>query len=410
MRKHFPILAILGISTILRFWNLGNIPQGLSLEEVQLGTFLSTPFLIRLPFVFIGVISIYLFYVLVKKVFNDEKIAVLSAFLLGVLPWHVLESRILSWGIVLLLIGEILALFLFKFVSKKVNLYLGILLALVCIVVPVRGLVNRVNDERLVVANSSPKILSRIFINKVTENYKAREEILFTNLDFGNYFFAGHPRERGGIEETQKLLLFTLPFIILGLFKIGKDKIQFLVFWTIISLFVLTFFNLQGSQTLILILPFVILAAIGIVNARRILLILMFIFGAFEGLYFYNLYFSGFTESQFSPRRPVYIELSAKIKDIKRNNEQVLINDRIGSPKEFLNFYLEKNIEDFDFRTFDYHKESETGKLFVDVLPDDPVSNEPLYTKNGFWSDNLTIFGVLYDVGKRQKVVIYRTK
>lgn len=384
--------------------------MGLSLPEVKLGMLLPTAFLIRLPFVLMGIVSIYFFYVLVKKVFNDEKIAVLSTFLLGVLPWHVTESRIMSWGIVLLLVGEILAIFLFRFVSKKVNLYIGILLALVCVIIPVKGLVNRVNDERLIVVNSSPKILSRVFINKITENYRARQEVLFTNLDFGNYFFTGHPRERGGVEETQKLLLFTLPFFILGLFKVGKDKGKFLVFWTIVSLFVLTFFNFQGSQTLILILPFVILAAIGIVNAQRILLILMLIFGVFESLYFYNLYFSGFTESQFSPRRPIYIELSAKIKDIKRDNEHVLVNDRIGDPKEFLNFYLKKNIEGFDFRTFDYHKESETGKLFVDVLPDDPISNEPLYTKDGTWPTNLNILSVLYDVGKRQKVVIYRTK
>ncbi len=394
----------------MRFWNLGNIPLGLSLDEIELSLLLPTPFLIRLPFALMGILSIYLFYRLVRKVFNDDKIALISTLILGVIPWHVTESRIMSWGIILLLIGEILALFLFRFVNKKNNIYLGIILLLVCVIVPVSGLAIKVNDERLVVVNNSPKVLSRIFINKLTENFRLREETLFTNLDFGNYFFAGHPRERGGIEETQKLLLFTLPFIVLGLFKLGKDKSQFLFSWIIISLFVLTFFNLQGSQTLILIFPFVVLAAIGIVNAQRILVILVLIFGIFESLYFYNLYFSGLTESQFSPRRPVYIELSAKIKDIKREGEHVLVNDRIGNSKEFLSFYLKKNIEEFDFRIFDYHKESETGKLFVDVFPDDPISNEPLYTKDGAWPDNLTILSVLYDVGKRQKVVIYRTK
>jgi hypothetical protein len=258
--------------------------------------------------------------------------------------------------------------------------------------------------------SSSSKILSRVFINKVTENYRARQEILFTNLDFGNYFFAGHPRERGGVEETQKLLIFTLPFIVLGILKIGNNKSKFLITWTIISLFVLTFFNLQGSQNLILILPFIILASVGIINAPCILLVSMVILGAFESLYFYNSYFSGHTESQFSPRRPIYIELSKKITEVKRDGESVLVNDRIDSPKDFLNFYLNKSIGDYEFRTFDYHKESETGKLFVDVLPDDPISNEPLYTKDGIWPENLKILDVLYDVGKRQRVVIYRTK
>lgn len=423
MRKHFPILAIIAISTILRIWNLGNIPLGLSLQEVHLGTFLSSALLIRLPFVIAGIASIYTFYLIARKLFDNENLALVSAFLLGVIPWHVQESRIFSWGIVLLLAGEVIALLVIKFLGKKTiklpkfNLYLGILLALICIIIPSKDLATRVNDQRLIVVSNSPKIISRAFINKVTENYRLRQQILFTNIDFGNYFFAGHPRERGGVEETQKLLLFTLPFIILSLFKIGSDKGNLLIIWTVVSLFVLTFFNLQGSQSLILILPFVVLTSLGILESLKTknillkgLVFLLFVFGLFESLYFYNLYFSGYTESQFSPRRPVYIELSQKITEVRRDKESVLVNDRIGNPKDFLNFYLNKNIDDYEFRTFDYHKESETGKLFVDVLPDDPISNEPLYTKDGTWPNNLNILSVLYDTGRRQGVVIYRTK
>jgi hypothetical protein len=272
--------------------------------------------------VVVGIISIYALYLLVRKIFEDEKLALVSAFLLGIIPWHVQESRIMSWGIVLLLAGETLALFLFRFIGKRVNLYLGILLVLICIITPSKDLATRVNDQRLIVTNNSPKIVSRIFINKITENYRLRQQILFTNIDFGNYFFAGHPRERGGVEETQKLLLFTLPFIVLGIFKIGSNKSKFLITWTIVSLFVLTFFNLQGSQSLILILPFIILTSVGVISAPRILLISMLILGVFESLYFYNSYFSGYTESQFSPRRPIYIELSKKITEVRRDRKE----------------------------------------------------------------------------------------
>lgn len=423
MRKHFPILAIIAISSILRIWNLGNIPSGLSLQEVGLGMFFQTAFLVRLPFVAMGIATIYVLYLISRKIFDDEKLALISAFLLGIIPWHVAESRVFSWGVVLLLSGEITAFLMLKVLDKKTirlpkfNLYLAILLALICIIVPSKDLATRVNDQRLIVTSNSPKIVSRVFINKVTENYRLRQQILFTNIDFGNYFFAGHPRERGGIEETQKLLLFILPFIISGLFKIGNKEGKPLVTWTVISLFVLTFFNWQGSQSLILILPFIFLTSLGILESLKTknillkgLVFLLFTFGLFESLYFYNSYFSGYTESQFSPRRPIYIELSKKITEVKRNGENVLVNDRIGNPKDFLNFYLNSNIGDYEFRTFDYHKESETGKLFVDILPDDPISNEPLYTKNGTWPDNLNILGVLYDTGRRQKVVIYRTK
>lgn len=394
---------------------MGNIPLGLSLQEARLGMFLPTPFLIRLPFVLMGIVSIYVFYLLVKRMFGSEKVALVSSFLLAVLPWHVAESRIFSWGIIMFLAFEIIA-FAFSKLSKHYIL-IGCVLALVCIIVPVKGLANSVNDERLLVTNTSPKILSRVFINKVTENYRQRQKILFTNLDFGNYFFSGHPRERGGVEETQKLLLFTLPFILLGLFKIGSDKGKFLITWTIVSLFVLTLLNLQGSQTLIMIMPLTVLASVGFVESLsvkkkivRVLIIIVLAFGLFEIIYFYNSYFKGFGESQFSSRRPIYIDLSSKIKETRRVNEKVLVNDRIGDPKEFLNFYLGKNIEGFEFKSFDYHKESETGKLFIDILPDDPISNEPLYTNDGTWPENLNILGVLYDTGRRQKVVIYRTK
>jgi hypothetical protein len=396
---------------------------GLSLQEVGWGMYFQTAFLVRLPFAIMGIASIYVLYLLVRKIFNNTKLALISAFLLGVIPWHVQESRIFSWGVILLLSGEIVTFIILKVLAKKTikipkfNLYLGILLVLICIIIPSKDLVTSVNDQRLIVASNSPKIISRVFINKITENYRLRQQILFTNIDFGNYFFTGHPRERGGVEETQKLLLFTLPFIILGLLKIGGKESKPLITWTIVSLFVLTFFNWQGSQCLILILPFIILTSLGILELLKTknkllkgFVFLLFAFGFFESLYFYNLYFSGYTESQFSPRRPIYIELSKKITEVKRNRESVLVNDRIGSPKDFLNFYLNKNISDYEFRTFDYHKESETGKLFVDVFPDDPISNEPLYTKDGIWPDNLNVMGVLYDVGRRQKVVIYRTK
>jgi hypothetical protein len=423
VRKHFPILAIIVVSSILRIWNLGNIPLGLSLQEVGLGIYLPTAVLIRLPFAIMGVFSVYVMYLIVKKIFEDERLALISAFLLGIIPWHVQESRIFSWGMIFLLVGEGLILLIIKFLDKKsiklpkFNLYLGILLTLVCIIVPSKNLSTRVDDQRLIVVNNSPKIISRIFVNKITENYRLRQQVLFTNLDFGNYFFAGHPRERGGIEESQKLLLFMLPFIVLGLFKIGRDKSKYLATWTIISLFVLTFFNLQESQTLILILPFVVLASLGIVELLRNnnkllkwLAYILFAFGFFESLYFYNLYFSGYTESQFSPRRPVYIEISNKLKEISKPEDKILVNDRLGNPKEFLNFYLNKNINGYEFKSYDYRDFKERGILFVDAIPVDPSPKEPLYVKDGGWPKDLDVLSEFYDSGKRLRVVIYRIK
>src|SRR5258708_6064521 len=50
-------------------------------------------FAVRLPNVVLGTLSIAVLYLLVKKLFKDEKIALLSAFLLAISPWHIMLSR-----------------------------------------------------------------------------------------------------------------------------------------------------------------------------------------------------------------------------------------------------------------------------------------------------------------------------
>lgn len=428
MRKSvFPILSILVLSSIVRIWNLGNIPLGLSLSEIGFGRILPTPFLIRLPFALLGVVSIYFFYLLIKEILNDEKVSLISMFVLSILPWHVQESRVFSWGIVFFLIGEILFLLFIKFFKegfekfKNINLFLGVLLSVVCIIIPFKNLSLKVNDERLVIVNNSPKLLSRIFINKLTENYRYRQDTLFTNLDIGNYFFIGHPRERAGLEEIQKLLLFMLPFIVFGIFKIEKEEARYLIFWTATSLFILTLFNLQGSQTLILCFPFVVLTSVGISDffkktkknvILKIFFFLILLFAVFETLYFYNSYFLGFSESRYSYRRPVFLTLSDKMREVgnKYGNGRFLVNNRIGEPKIFLSFYFKDGVGNCEFKTFDYHQENAKDTIFVDVLPDDPISNEPLYEEDGDYPDDIEVIDVLHDDGKRQNIVIYKIK
>jgi hypothetical protein len=57
---------------------------------------------------------------------------------------------------------------------------------------------------------------------------------LFEDLDLNLYFFAGHPRERIGFKEFEKFSYVLLPFFILGIFNLVKNKkyslIPFFVF------------------------------------------------------------------------------------------------------------------------------------------------------------------------------------
>ena len=60
-----------------------------------------------------------------------------------------------------------------------------------------------------------------LFSNKIVASYRYREGLFLEYLDFGFYFFAGHPRERSGVEETEKLPVVILPLIILGFIKVS---------------------------------------------------------------------------------------------------------------------------------------------------------------------------------------------
>ncbi|NMD00333.1 MAG: phospholipid carrier-dependent glycosyltransferase, partial [Bacteroidales bacterium] len=402
MKKQLlPILAIIAFSSIIRLFALDSIPAGLSYNEVNLGLSLSSvfgdwilsPFLIRLPFATIGILSIVVFYLLIKKALFDNKLAIIASLLMSVLPWHVQESRTFSLGTIIFLLIEcafLLFLSVFKDVSITKNkiIVAVIFLGLASIFIPTKNLAIKVNDQRLLVSSNSPKILSKIFINKITENYKQKEKIMFSSFDFGNYFFVGHPRERVGLEETQKLFIFMLPLLLIGIFKI-KDEKNILLLWTVLSLFLILLFEWQGSETLLLSFPLVVLTSCGLISlfgqkdkTYKYILFLITVFALFESTYFYNSYFSGLVNSQYTSRRPIYTLITSDINKIRESGDTVLVNDRLGNPKNYFNFYLKKKLSGFEFRTYDYHSEFGEGVIFVDVLPDDPSSKEPLYTKD----------------------------
>jgi len=117
-RKTFYILLLFLISATLRFWKLGQIPQGLSVEEVNfglsfsefLGDWVLNPFVIRLPFSIIGVASVFLFFLAIKKIRKDFWFAYIAALFLALLPWHIGQSRIYSIGLLVFAMGLLLVI------------------------------------------------------------------------------------------------------------------------------------------------------------------------------------------------------------------------------------------------------------------------------------------------------------
>lgn len=430
-RKVFYILLLFLISAILRFWKLGQIPQGLSVEEINFGLSLSeflgervlNPFVIRLPFSIIGVASVFLFFLAVKKMRKDFWFAYIAALLLALLPWHIGQSRVYSIGLLVFGMTLLLVILFARKLHSSAGLVgkLGLGLAGVLFLFSIFSIPEElritVDQQRSIASQAKLRIPARPFSNKLVESYRFREKLVFENLDIGNYFFRGHPRERWGVEEIQKLYLAVLPFFLLGFVKLGKKLGWLLLAWSSLAIVLSAFFEVRGpSLTLPLVFPIILLSTSGLkswlnqkkVRGRQVLYFLAALFILEFLITSYN-YFSGLQESLFSPRRPIYQELTLAVKSLRQPVESVLVSQRLDSPEPFFEFYTGKDsLENFEFRTFDIWKETDLDVLFIDVLPDEPSPSEPLYTENGNWPEELEVLEEFYDVAKRQKIVIYR--
>lgn len=136
MKKKFFFLLILAIAIFFRFYWLDKVPPSASLDEASIGynafsilktgadeygtkfpillrayddwrpalyVYLVIPFIkilglnvlaVRLPSVILSILTIIAVYFLVKKLFYEEKIALIASFLLAISPWHIYLSRL----------------------------------------------------------------------------------------------------------------------------------------------------------------------------------------------------------------------------------------------------------------------------------------------------------------------------
>ncbi len=133
--KHLALLSILLVALILRIFWLDKLPVGFTADEASFGydaysilktgkdawggsfplalrsfgdfklplyTYLAIPTVavfglnelaVRLPGAILGILAIISTYFLVKELFKDKKLALLSAFFLAISPWHISLSR-----------------------------------------------------------------------------------------------------------------------------------------------------------------------------------------------------------------------------------------------------------------------------------------------------------------------------
>ena len=97
-----------------------------------------------------------------------------------------------------------------------------------------------------------------IYLNYSVSPYISRfSKNLAYNLDPNLYFFANHPRERGGAIEFEKFSYILLPIFVIGVISLLSGAFGFLIFYFVLSL-VITAFAFPGYDLgPILLFPFI---------------------------------------------------------------------------------------------------------------------------------------------------------
>ena len=112
----------------------------------------------------------------------------------------------------------------------------------------------------------APSPVDKLFVNWIGVFINRRLSILMENLDIGNYFFAGHPRERVGVEERQKFFFFEFILFLIGLTSPNLKKYgRFLIIYSLIALLAVFIFRWRTfEQTLPLAVPLIVVIALGL--------------------------------------------------------------------------------------------------------------------------------------------------
>jgi hypothetical protein len=428
--KRKSIYLIVFVSLLLRLYKLGQVPEGLSLLEAKYGILLSdileshitSLFWIRLPFAILGTISIILFYLVIEKFSKNKKLAIISSLVLTISPWHILESRIFSWGIIVSSLILMIILVFFQLIQKKLKKILNILLIL-CLAIFAVSIFkyqpifkNNVDYQRNIAAKKVPVMFTKIYSNKLIESIRYKEKLFIENLDFGNFFFSGYPRQRWGVEESPKLYFLFIPFLLYGFFVTAKNYQKVFTILSVSLFLLLSTFELSSTDWslpfIYLIIPIISSGFLSFFSLKKknwlkafVILIL-----AFEFVYFWQSYRLGYSESQFSSRTKSYQQLSQDIDLNIQNEDSLLIIDRLPNSITYLEYYQPKIIERIQVADYDLNTTSGLNKLFVGVLPFEPSPAEPLFKKDEKWPGHLQVLSVIPDYKFNIDIILFRSK
>ncbi|MCJ7804131.1 glycosyltransferase family 39 protein [Patescibacteria group bacterium] len=313
---------------IFRAYGDYKLPVYIYLTSLSIGLFGLNDFAVRFPSALVGVLSVLFTYLLVKKLFKKESLALLSTFFLAISPWHIFLSRpafeanlasfLVIAGIYFFFLGlerkwllplsilflglsvhtynsarvfvPLILITLFLFYKDKVKKSLLSLVILVLFFTPLvfsfispegwarykwvtildQGAINRINMARG--ASSLPKSLPRLVYNKATYFAASFTKNYFSNLSPCYLFLKGGSNYQYNIPGKGVIYPIQAPFILLGLYWLfrnwRKRESKLVLFWWLLAIVpaAATQENPHVLRT-ILILPMPqILAALGFVQ------------------------------------------------------------------------------------------------------------------------------------------------
>ena len=277
-----------------------------------------TEYSIRLPMALAGIVSLYVFYYLIKTLFDNKKMALLALIFFAICPWHIMKSRwgmecnlfpeLVLWAVLLLVLGlkrdkiilQILAfivlgiscysyatsyLFLFVFIIvvliflliakritiKRAILFLGII-GIICMPILLFNIVNKMDLDQIQIGKITipkmkenranyiiPKFDSNLYENCV-DNILDLERIIYLQID---------DLEWNSIKPYGLFYRVSIIFLILGLvYSFTKYKDNYLSnimnIWFFAAIVLGAFCKININRMNIIIIPCVYYSAIGI--------------------------------------------------------------------------------------------------------------------------------------------------
>ncbi len=345
---------------------------------------------VRLPAVLLGVLNIYLFYLLIKEVFKDEKLALWASLLMAIIPWHLHYSRTafestLLLGLVLLgtlafirkkwwlaVMGFALSFYSYNtanifvplwvmvlflvfrskknlfWIAGKVSLLALLLLPLALCILKGRGsarfkLISIFNNpqtiDQIVFKRNTGienQLIERGFHNKLTGWGKEFIDNYLTAFSPNFLFINGDPNPRHNPPSSGQLYWFLALFLIFGLIKLVQEKErfpkQFTLAWLLIAPLASSLTIAGGNQAtrlFLMIPPLLLLVALGIKSLidNKVKIILILGFLA-AGLFFWlHDYFVHYPKEQYRFWHYGYKEAMQWLKDEEDSFEKIIINN-----------------------------------------------------------------------------------